>query len=534
MDDFFDDIPSSASKVAHSQEGLPPIVEVPSDISATTDRSDTIRDVDTVRDLDSVASTARTENSERSDYSDASETQRTKDEYESDEGSTHDEETPRTDRLHRKKHRVKNGRQQIDLTPPEKLLSKAEKKAKKYYKQKKADKAVKEMIRCTALSRIVHGDGHWKLARTHANLAETYLDLKGYAPQAEYHCETAKGYMSRGIQTSSSSTDKANIMEVNVKIYLIMGRALTNMKKYKEADSALTRAENISKERSKIASVTDDDLDEWDIKIFMAIAKLKAKQQKYALAATYFEKVLGIMEVKYGEDSPELIPVYQGLGLVEQSHGPTSNHEKAIEHYLQAHSIASAYYRDRENSIEIAETSRALANAYSKVGTEDAEISAESYLNECLATYQIVYGPCHQKTLDIQDELARLMVRLDRTEEAISLLQSTMSAKTDVYGDLSVEIATTWKLIGSIYLSQGDSEQALRALKKCHNVECVIYGTNHKNSKATQRTLDILLASPSLKSKQKKSKEEALKERPRFNAIVSRGTDVGGFKVAGF
>lgn len=56
--------------------------------------------------------------------------------------------------------------------------------------------------------------------------------LAGYAPQAEYHCETAKGYMSRGIQTSSSSTDKANIMEVNVKIYLIMGRALTNMKKY--------------------------------------------------------------------------------------------------------------------------------------------------------------------------------------------------------------------------------------------------------------------------------------------------------------
>lgn len=57
--------------------------------------------------------------------------------FRSDEGSTHDEETPRTDRLHRKKHRVKNGRQQIDLTPPEKLLSKAEKKAKKYYKQKK-------------------------------------------------------------------------------------------------------------------------------------------------------------------------------------------------------------------------------------------------------------------------------------------------------------------------------------------------------------------------------------------------------------
>ena len=42
--------------------------------------------------------------------------------------------------------------------------------------------------------------------------------------------------------------------------------------------------------------------------------------------------------------------------------------------------------------------------------------SAESYLNECLAVYQVVYGPNHQKTLDIQDELARLMVRTDRAE----------------------------------------------------------------------------------------------------------------------
>ena len=42
--------------------------------------------------------------------------------------------------------------------------------------------------------------------------------------------------------------------------------------------------------------------------------------------------------------------------------------------------------------------------------------SAESYLNECLAIYQSQYGPHHKKTLDIQDDLARLMVRTDRAE----------------------------------------------------------------------------------------------------------------------
>ena len=40
--------------------------------------------------------------------------------------------------------------------------------------------------------------------------------------------------------------------------------------------------------------------------------------------------------------------------------------------------------------------------------------SAESYLNECLAVYTVQHGPNHQKTIDIQDELAKIMIRTDR------------------------------------------------------------------------------------------------------------------------
>ena len=40
------------------------------------------------------------------------------------------------------------------------------------------DDAIREMIRCTALARIVHGEGHWKVARAHVTLAAGYFDLK--------------------------------------------------------------------------------------------------------------------------------------------------------------------------------------------------------------------------------------------------------------------------------------------------------------------------------------------------------------------
>ena len=41
-------------------------------------------------------------------------------------------------------------------------------------------------------------------------------------------------------------------------------------------------------------------------------------------------------------------------------------------------------------------------------------VSAESYLNECLSSCTTVYGPSHKKTLEVQDELARLQIRTER------------------------------------------------------------------------------------------------------------------------
>ena len=51
--------------------------------------------------------------------------------------------------------------------------------------------------------------------------------------------------------------------------------------------------------------------------------------------------------------------------------------------------------------------------------------SAESYLNQALRTYESLYGADHKKTLEGKDELARLMIRTDRTEVS-SLTDATV------------------------------------------------------------------------------------------------------------
>lgn len=46
-------------------------------------------------------------------------------------------------------------------------------------------------------------------------------------------------------------------------------------------------------------------------------------------------------------------------------------------------------------------------------------VSAESYFNECLAIYKSTLGPSHAKTLRVQDELAKLMIRTDRNSVSV-------------------------------------------------------------------------------------------------------------------
>jgi len=41
----------------------------------------------------------------------------------------------------------------------------------------------------------------------------------------------------------------------------------------------------------------------------------------------------------YGEDSKELIPIYQCLARAESSQGDASSHERATKLFLQAHDI---------------------------------------------------------------------------------------------------------------------------------------------------------------------------------------------------
>jgi len=44
--------------------------------------------------------------------------------------------------------------------------------------------------------------------------------------------------------------------------------------------------------------------------------RLNARQEKFPLATSYYEKVLDLTKRRYGNEAIQLIPVYQGLGRI--------------------------------------------------------------------------------------------------------------------------------------------------------------------------------------------------------------------------
>ena len=94
------------------------------------------------------------------------------------------------------------------------------------------DMAIEHWIRSTALARIVHGDVHWVLAKTHIQLARSYQQLKDLHEQALMHATKGRDILlSPSGHMTSHDPDPESIYQLSL-AHCIIGKALTHLEKY--------------------------------------------------------------------------------------------------------------------------------------------------------------------------------------------------------------------------------------------------------------------------------------------------------------
>ena len=64
------------------------------------------------------------------------------------------------------------------LAPPEVLLKNYRRQAREFANMGD-ERAVYDRVRCVALTRIIYGDNHWKLAKAYSKLSQAYLEIRG-------------------------------------------------------------------------------------------------------------------------------------------------------------------------------------------------------------------------------------------------------------------------------------------------------------------------------------------------------------------
>ncbi|KAM9092184.1 tetratricopeptide repeat protein 23 isoform 4-T7 [Megaptera novaeangliae] len=120
---------------------------------------------------------------------------------------------------------------------------------------------------------------------------------------------------------------------------------------------------------------------------------------------------------------------------------------------------------------------------------ECIEISKGEKSLECVPTLRELAGV--EQALGFHDASINHLL-----QRATSILRESLEAKVAVFGDLSPEVAETYRLLGGADLAQGNQSGAHKKLKKCLQIQTLLYGPQDKRTLATQQTMDVLSKAP--------------------------------------
>ncbi|CAI5787700.1 repeat 23-like [Podarcis lilfordi] len=374
-------------------------------------------------------------------------------------------------------------------TPATKLMQ-AQERAERFAEEKEAHKACRELVQCTALARIVYGNGHWKLAEALANLAHGYLTLQGLPIQAMHHANSAKcTIFAGGGAPPASSEEKGEFLSMLVTIYYTLGKS------QKESYCNLQKAERIMEELRGMdwRGTQTPELKVSERDLLAALGRASLQQNKLELAARHFEKAIDAVISAEGEMSPELINLYQKIAQTEQAKG---NHEKSMGYLLQAHSMSLALYK--KSSAEVASTAWLLGKAYAATGEVKHAEAAEIYFRESLEAYKSALGTNHSRTISALEDFSKWLGRVGKRKQAYNLLKESFISQPDPCSDFNEQAIERLYIMGCICLAEMKIKEAFQLLSKCEQIQVAIYGSRHRKSKKIRELLDMLKMVPAV------------------------------------
>ncbi|KAK0136259.1 Tetratricopeptide repeat protein 23 [Merluccius polli] len=356
------------------------------------------------------------------------------------------------------------------MTPPGDKLAYFAGRAQAMADTQQFDACIGDLVRCVALARLVHGERHLKLAQAHVRLAEAYLQFKGWGAQAQEHSSRARELLlSHPAPTTCNEDGLLTLTAVTLK----------------EAESFYLNAAQILEELSEQGGIIQEEKSKTELKIATALSRLYQRQGRPEEALFQCEKSLQLLGDQ--GDPEETCSTYRDMAAIEQSRGCL---DRAIEHLTKARSNQSPGGPDR------AHISHSLAKVHSSAAEPHHNESAAHYFEESLDVYRNTVGSQDPTFLSAQDDYCHFLLINGQKERCVEIQKASLAPKRSVFGEWSAEVADSQQLIGGVEMTQGRITQAHRTMRKCLEIQQIIYGPQHKKTKDTQKTVDMLARAP--------------------------------------
>ena len=197
--------------------------------------------------------------------------------------------------------------------------------------------------------------------------------------------------------------------------------------------------------------------------IYSTLSKVYLKKKDYDKALNQLGKVWELTETKFGKDSIEIAQVYLDMAKV---YFKKKEFDEAIEHQLHAINNFRAK-EDEYNQESTAKMMITLSEWYSKV--ENLE-EAISWLKETEKLYEYIYGAVDKKTTKIKRDIALLLLKDSKYDDALNEVLQVEEQERSLYGETSLQLGKTYKLIGTLYILRRMQNEAKSYLQKAQTI----------------------------------------------------------------
>jgi len=227
-----------------------------------------------------------------------------------------------------------------------------------------------------------------------------------------------------------------------------------------------------------------------EINAMKCLGRLQQAEGELDTAIKYMEGALVLLNETQIGDHPDkeglLIVLHREMAEIECAREEFDDAEISLKE-------AKRLTEDRfgQGSAEVAPLMLQLARLYI---ADLADERAEHPLHDAIHLYSHheAFGPEHPDTIAVKDELCRLLVRLERFEEAVDVIQHVVPVKMELHGEQSAQVAASEFLLGNIKLQQGRHADAIRHLTAAKDMYHLCTGPKNRARRQAEKMFESL------------------------------------------